>query len=63
MRKIILSVCTVVILQSCVVSTAAKVVKGVAKVGYKTVKGTVKGVSWAVSKANGKIDEDRIDGT
>ncbi|MDP9954965.1 hypothetical protein J2X97_000602 [Epilithonimonas hungarica] len=63
MRKIILSICTIAILQSCVVSTAAKVVKGVAKVGYKTVKGTVKGVSWAVSKANGKIDKDRIDGT
>lgn len=63
MKKILFSICTVAILQSCVVSTAAKAVKGVAKVGYKAVKGTVKGVGWAVSKANGKIDEDRIDGT
>lgn len=47
---------------SCIVSTAAKVVKTTAKIGYSAVKGTVKGVSWAVKKANGKIDEDRIDG-
>lgn len=63
MKKIILAIATVALLQSCIVSTAAKAVKGVAKVGYKAVKGTVKGVSWAVSKAAGKIDEDRIDGT
>lgn len=63
MRKIIVSVCTVIVLQSCIVSTAASAVKGVAKLSYKAVKGTVKGVSWAVSKANGKIDKDRIDGT
>ena len=49
-------------LHSCVVSTAAKVVKTTAKVGYSAVKGTVKGVSWAVKKAKGKIDEDRLDG-
>ena len=63
MRKIIVAICAVVVLQSCIVSTAAKAVTGVAKLGYKAVKGTVKGVSWAVSKANGKIDKDRIDGT
>lgn len=63
MKKIIIAVCTLAVLQSCIVSTATKVVGGVAKLGYKTVKGTVKGVSLAVSKAKGKIDEDRIDGT
>lgn len=63
MKKIILAAAVVFTLQSCIVSTATKAVKGVAKVGYKAVKGTVKGVSWAVSKANGKIDKDRIDGT
>ncbi len=63
MKKIILPIVSILILQSCIVSTAAKAVKGVATIGYKAVKGTVKGVSWAVSKANGKIDKDRIDGT
>ena len=63
MKKIILPIFALIILQSCIVSTAAKAVKGVAKIGYKAVKGTVKGVSWAVSKANGKIDKDRIVGT
>lgn len=50
-------------LTSCVVSTVAKVVTTTAKLGYSVVKGTVKGVSWAVKKAEGKIDEDRLDGT
>lgn len=63
MKKIIILVSAVTLLHSCVVTTAAKAVTGVAKIGYKAVKGTVNGVSWAVSKANGKIDEDRIDGT
>jgi hypothetical protein len=49
-------------LSSCVVSTAAKIVTTTAKIGISAVKGTVKGVSWAVKKAKGKIDEDRIDG-
>lgn len=62
MKKIVVSLFVLAVLQSCIVSTAAKAVKGVAKIGYKAVKGTVKGVSWAVSKANGKIDKDRIDG-
>jgi len=63
MRKFIVLISAAVLLQSCVVSTAAKVVKGVATVGYKAVKGTVKGISWTVSKAKGKIDEDRLNGT
>ena len=63
MKKIIFLLAIVFFLNSCVVSTAAKVVKGAAKLSYKAVKGTVNGVSWAVSKAKGKIDEDRIDGT
>lgn len=50
------------LLSSCIVSTAAKIVTTTAKIGYSAVKGTVKGVSWAVQKANGKINEDRIDG-
>lgn len=62
MRKYIVLISAAVLLQSCIVSTAAKVVKGVATVGYKAVKGTVKGISWAVSKAKGKIDKDRLDG-
>lgn len=51
------------LLTSCVVSTAAKIVTTTAKIGYSAVKGTVKGVSWAVKKAEGKIDEDRLNGT
>jgi hypothetical protein len=39
------------------------VVSGAVNLGYKAVKGTVNGISWAVSKAKGKIDEDRVDGT
>ena len=63
MKKIIFLTLAVVLLNSCVVRTATKVVTGVAKVGYKAVKGTVNGIGWAVSKAKGKIDEDRVDGT
>lgn len=63
MKKILVLILSITLLQSCIISTAAKAVKGVATVGYKAVKGTVKGVSWAVGKAKGKIDEDRIDGT
>jgi hypothetical protein len=50
-------------LTSCLVSTAAKIVTTGVKIGYSAVKGTVKGVSWAVKKAEGKIDENQIDGT
>lgn len=53
---------TCFLLSSCIVSTAAKIVTTTAKIGYSAVKGTVKGVSWAVQKADGKINEDRIDG-
>jgi hypothetical protein len=49
-------------LSSCIVTTAAKIVTTTAKLGYSAVKGTVKGVSWAVQKADGKINEDKIDG-
>ena len=63
MKKVLVLVSAVALLNSCVVKTAVKTVSGVASIGYKAVKGTVKGVSWAVSKANGKIDEDRVDGT
>ncbi|WP_292009115.1 hypothetical protein [Chryseobacterium sp.] len=63
MKKILLLASALLILNSCVVSTATKVVKGAVNVSYKAVKGTVKGISWAVSKAKGKIDEDRLDGT
>lgn len=50
-------------MSSCVVSTAAKVVKTTAKIGVSAVKGTVKGISWTVKKANGKINENRLDGS
>lgn len=63
MKKAILLIASIGLLQSCIVSTATKAVTGVAKLGYKTVKGTVNAASWAVSKAAGKIDEDRVDGT
>lgn len=49
-------------LSSCLVNTAVGAVKTVAKAGYKVVKGTINGVSWAVSKAKGKIDKDKLDG-
>ena len=61
--KITLLLILSMILTSCVVSTAAKIVKTTGKVGIGLVKGTVKGVAWTVKKAEGKIDEDRIDGT
>lgn len=63
MKKVIFLASAVLVLNSCVVRTATKVVTGVATVGYKAVKGTVNGISWAVSKAKGKISEDRLDGT
>ena len=63
MKKIVLLASALFILHSCVVRTATKVVSGAVNLGYKAVKGTVNGISWAVSKAKGKIDEDRIDGT
>ena len=62
MKKIILSVFAFSILTSCVVSTAAKVVKTAGKVAIGTVKTTVKGIGWTVEKANGKINENRLDG-
>lgn len=63
MKKIILLASVVFVLHSCVVRTATKVVSGAVSLSYKAVKGTVNGISWAVSKAKGKIDEDRVDGT
>lgn len=51
------------LLTSCVISTATKIVTTTAKIGYSAVKGTVKGVSWAVQKADGKIDKDRLNGS
>lgn len=62
MKKYILILTAGLFLQSCIVSTAAKAVTTVAKVGVGVVKGTVKGISWTVKKAKGKIDEDRLDG-
>ena len=63
MKKIYLILGITLLFQSCIVTTATKVVTTVAKVGYGVVKGTVKGISWAVGKASGKIDEDKLDGT
>ncbi|WP_034691181.1 hypothetical protein [Kaistella palustris] len=61
-NKILLLFVVSFFLSSCIVSTAAKIVTTTAKIGYSAVKGTVKGVSWAVKKAEGKINEDRLDG-
>lgn len=63
MKKILLLLSMAVVLNSCVVRTAAKVVTTTAKVGISVVKGTVKGVAWTVKKAEGKINENRLDGT
>lgn len=63
MKKIITLLVLTFLLSSCVVRTAAKVVTTTAKVGVAVVKGTVKGISWTVKKAEGKINENRIDGT
>lgn len=62
MKKVFLSVALLGILSSCVVSTAAKVVKTAGKVAVGTVKTAVKGVGWTINKANGKISEDRLNG-
>lgn len=63
MKKIVALLLLVFLMNSCVVRTATKVVTTTAKVGYSVVKGTVKGISWTVKKAEGKINEDRLDGT
>src|SRR5690625_7733897 len=63
MKRIIVLIMMSFLLSSCVVSTAAKVVKTTAKIGVSAVKGTVKGISWSVKKDNGKINENRLDGT
>lgn len=63
MKKIITLLALAFVLNSCVVRTAAKVVTTTAKVGVAVVKGTVKGISWTVKKAEGKINENRLDGT
>lgn len=63
MKKTILSLALLSLLTSCVVSTAAKVVKTAGKVAVGTVKTAVKGVGWTINKASGKIDEDRLNGT
>lgn len=62
-NKIAILILMSFVLSSCLVTTATKVVTTAAKIGYSAVKGTVKGISWAVKKAEGKIDEDRINGT
>lgn len=62
MKKYLLILGGVFVLQSCIVSTATTVVKTAANITYGAVKGTVKGVSWALSKANGKIDEEDLNG-
>lgn len=63
LKKAILLLFMGLFLNSCVVSTAAKVVKTTTKVAVGAVKGTVNAVSWTVSKASGKIDDKRLNGT
>ena len=62
-HKYLLLLLTSFLLTSCVVGAVTKVVTTTAKIGISAVKGTVKGVSWAVKKAEGKIDDDKLDGT
>lgn len=62
MKNILSALAFCVLLQSCIVSTAAKVVKTAGKVAVGTVKGAVNVIDWSVKKANGKINEDRLDG-
>jgi len=62
MKKVILSVIVLGTLSSCVVSTAAKVVKTAGKVAVGTVKTTARSIGWTVNKVNGKINENRLDG-
>ena len=63
MKKYIFVLGGALVLQSCIVSATTKVVKTAANLTYGAVKGTVKGISWAFSKASGKIDEDDLNGT
>ena len=62
MKKLITSVLICSVLSSCIVSTAAKVVKTAGKVAVGTVKVAAKGTGWVIQKANGKINEDRLNG-
>ncbi|MFA5619774.1 MAG: hypothetical protein WDA08_05655 [Weeksellaceae bacterium] len=63
MKKYLLIGSMLFLLSSCVVSAVGKVASTAVKATVGIVKGTVKGVSWAVSKAEGEISEKRIDGT
>lgn len=62
MKKLILSIPILILLKSCIVSTATKVVTTAGKVAVGAVKTTVKGINWTIKKANGKINEDRLNG-
>lgn len=62
MKKIFLSLCIFTIFNSCIVSTAVSALSTVGKVAVGAVKTTVKGISWSIKKANGKINEDRLNG-
>ncbi|SEW05313.1 hypothetical protein SAMN05421765_2022 [Kaistella antarctica] len=63
LNKVVLLLALSFVLTSCIISTAAKIVTTTAKIGIGAVKGTVKGVSWAVRKAEGKINENLLNGT
>ena len=62
MKKFLFSIGLVTVLNSCIVGTAAKVVTTAGKVAVGAVKTTVKGINWTLKKANGKINEDRLNG-
>lgn len=62
MKKILLSLLICTVLNSCIVATATKVVTTAGKVAVGAVTSTVKGISWSIKKANGKINEDRLNG-
>lgn len=62
MKKALFIIVPLFALSSCIVSTATKVVTTAGKVAVGAVKATVNGIDWAITKANGKIDEDRLNG-
>lgn len=62
MKKLVLIIGLFFAVTSCIVSTATKVVTTAGKVAIGAVKATVNGIDWAITKANGKIDDSRLNG-
>jgi len=63
MKKIFFLILIHFILHSCIVATTAtKVVSTAGKLAVGAVKTTVNGVNWTIQKANGKINENSLNG-